>query len=162
MIQFLSEPLVALRAGRLEYRHSERSLAFVPIDSGPGTTKTVTDATSLSLGTIQLEVDIESRLVLQVWGYHPREAWIPGLVQAPEAVRGGLRVHESTKLARGVSVPITCDTSWVTTFDPASGWLSIHCDDVEPPRTVVEFAESTLAGLSLTRLVALWLRPLMT
>jgi len=158
-IRLIVEPSVAPLVGRCVYVQSDHSLDFVLDDARD---RGAIDRTSLTLGMLQLEVDIQTRLLMYVWGYHPRAAWKEGVVNAPRAVPGGVRIDPSVHLAPGVSQAVGDEQSWFSTYDAKNGWLFIDRHSNEAPDAVVEFARGILIGLASSRCVALWLHPSMS
>ncbi|MGA9345558.1 MAG: hypothetical protein WBV37_10700 [Nocardioidaceae bacterium] len=115
--------------------------------------------TSLSVGTLQLEVAIESRLLLFAWGLHPREAWSCRAIGRPEATSGAVRVEGDIPLKRGVTVPLAAVGEWTTEFDEGTGWLRIAEDPDRRNDDLALLATGVVVGLSDGRLTSLWLAP---
>lgn len=115
--------------------------------------------TSLSVGTLQLEVAIEPRLLLFAWGLHPREAWLLRAVGRPNATNGAVRLDGDTPLERGVAVPLAAVGEWTTVFDESTGWLCIAEDHDHPNGDLTLIATGVVVGLNDGRLTSLWLAP---
>lgn len=153
-VDFSARPL----EGQCLYIEDEHSFDFLPavgtqVDDRAGTSGT----TSLAIGTLQVEVGVESGALLFVWGYLPRESWLIDSVSAPASVREGLvRVKDREPLQAGVSKALALHGEWPTHFDPSSGWVRMGEPTVD---LSVSFASSTVAGFVKDRLTTLWLRP---
>jgi len=122
-------------------------------------TKGPVNCTSLSIGTLQLELWIEESLCLYVWGYCPHVGWKCSPISRPSSRPGALRVVQDTAFIPGVSVGIEEMVPPTSHFNPESGWFCIG--NVEAPRgsQVVEFATDTLAAVRGGKLVSLWVKP---
>ncbi len=115
--------------------------------------------TSLSVGTLQIEVGVETGVALFVWGLHPRATWQYRQLGAPAFVPGGVRVDAAETLRRGVSVQIAAVATWATWFDNETGWVRIAADPVSSSDQEVLVATGVVLGLSENQLDSLWLQP---
>lgn len=115
--------------------------------------------TSLSVGTLQLEVAIESRLILFAWGLHPRQAWSLRAIGRPEATSGAVRVQSDFPLERGVAVQLAAVGKWRTELDESTGWLRIAEDPDRPNDDLTLLATGVVVGLNDGRLTSIWLAP---
>ena len=111
------------------------------------------------MGTLQLEVAIDSGSVLYPWGYHPRASRRSGRVPNPLARGAGLTLVPRHQLRPGVSLDVTGGARWATVYDDDSGWIGIHALDAAEPQDLVLFAAGAVAGLRGGQLVGLWLHP---
>ena len=116
--------------------------------------------TSLSIGTLQIEIGIETGLVLFVWGFHPRAAWKMQAVGQPDPVVTSARLDATVPLQRGVSVPIAAVGEWTTAFDEATGWLHIAKDLAQVSGQQLLVATGVALGVTDGRLDSLWLQPI--
>ena len=115
--------------------------------------------TSLSIGTLQIEVDVASGRVLYVWGLHPHGRWQEGHAVPNDVIRGGVQVLADPPLVSGVSLAVAAAGEWVTTHDPVSGWVHVYPLDWAGDGVQVEVADDTLLGIEGDRLTSLWLKP---
>ena len=115
--------------------------------------------TSLVVGTLQLEVDIESSTCLYLWGYCPRGLWTKSSLTAPTSRFGLLKVVTSARLQPGVSVGLEGTVESKLQFDPISGWFCMGRPNVGSECRSVEFASGCLAVVENEELRALWIRP---
>jgi hypothetical protein len=147
--------------GVLRYVEAEHSFAFdvsSPVDlrEHSGTA----GVTSLSIGTLQLEVGVATGLVLFVWGLHPRTRWKSRPVGRPDPVMRGARVEVSAPLEPGVTVPIASVGAWSTSFDETTGWVRVaqHADAASEQEVLV--ATGIALGLTDSDLDSVWLHPI--
>lgn len=147
-------------AGTLRYVESEHSFAFdvgSPVElqdrvGGAG-------VTSLSVGTLQVEVGIESELVLFVWGLHPSTNWKREFVGQPKPTLAGVRVESAQSLRRGVSLSLAAVGAWDTSFDEKSGWVRIARDPTCASAVEVSVATGVVLGVTDGQLDSMWLQP---
>ncbi|MFJ7903084.1 hypothetical protein ACIQ6V_21750 [Streptomyces sp. NPDC096198] len=112
--------------------------------------------TSALIGTLQLEIDVESREIVYVWGYFPNVRGDVGDLEAPVASPGRVFLSSDDFLEAGVSFDVP-GKPWRVTYDPSSGWVALRLSDA--PATLVQIADGTVVGLDDGALVSLWLRP---
>lgn len=139
-----------------ESEHSFRFTAGSPLDvadrAGAG------GQTSLSIGTLQIEVGVSTGIVLFVWGLHPRAQWRVRSIGAPRAEPGVVRVLCPEHLRTGVSVGISEVGSWSTVYDPGAGWVRVSPGEETDDEQVL-IASDTVVGLRRGHLSSVWLRP---
>ena len=160
-MRFLLLPDLAPLSGLLRYVEPEHSFNFdagSPADLQRRTGRA--GVTSMSIGTLQLEVGIESGLVLFAWGLHPSISWNRESIGRPHTVPGGLRVESELPLQRGVSLALAPVGAWVTSFDEASGWVRISQDPNHASAVEVAVATGVALGVTDGRLDAVWLEPI--
>jgi hypothetical protein len=145
--------------GALEYDAAEHSFRFTPASpvdlaerAGAG------GRTSLSIGTLQLEVGVATGIVLFAWGLHPRAAWQERAVGSPRAEPGVVRVSCREHLERGVAVSLAEVGRWATSYDVGTGWVRVAPAE-EPDEAQVLIASNTVLGLRQGQLSSVWLRP---
>lgn len=115
--------------------------------------------TSLILGTLQMEVSIESNLCLYVWGYCPFMKWKALAVAPPSSQAGALQVAIDRAFTAGVSVGIEEMISPTPHFNPNTGWFCMGNSETPDDSLVIEFATDTLAAVQAGRLLSLWVKP---
>lgn len=161
MSRFLTYDCVPL-AGQLVYRAYEYSFDF-QVGSQLEMTRRAGSkgTTSLLIGTLQIEVGIETGAALFVWGLHSHSSrWRLDSLARPPAQPGCVKVVLNRELTRGVSQALAEGREWKTTYDPNSGWVCISSTEQDVAESYVEFAEDTIAGLLNDDLVSVWLRPI--
>lgn len=147
--------------GQLVYREYEYSFDFIPAQqseivqrSGRGGT------TSLLIGTLHIEVGIETRLALFVWGLHSHNSqWVRAPLSPVSPRSGYLQVVFDQEPITGVSQALTESAHVRTIYDPDSGWIRLSFGDDQTEHVYSEFAQDMVAGLLEEKLVSLWLRP---
>lgn len=112
--------------------------------------------TSLSIGTLQIEVGVDSGVVLYVWGLHPRTRWQRRCVGSPDYRNGTIRVSNPSPLQRGVGLEIVPVNAWPTFYDPVSGWVLVGDPEVE---SRVLIASGVILGVGDAQLRSVWLQP---
>jgi len=146
--------------GILRYVEEEHSFRFdvaSPVDlevrSGAA------GVTSLSIGTLQIEVGVETRLALFAWGLHPRHSWRPGALRVPRLRICGARIETPVPLQRGVSLAIADTGEWSTKFDEGTGWVLTAPDTESVSEQVLLIAKGVAVGITDGALDSLWLHP---
>jgi hypothetical protein len=154
-VRFLVERDLPPTGGKLVYSRTDLSFAFEM--SAPR----ASDLFSLAMGTLQLDVIMNSGLVLYPWGYWPYPAWSAGAVVVPAdrvvaAVRADL-LEGLPPRGAGVGLP---GGSLFTTYDQDSGWIQIS-RQLKPTSgaSAVEFAANCIMQISNEELVGLFLHP---
>ncbi len=157
---FLMYECVPLK-GQLVYRAYEYSFDFqVGSQQELARRAGSKGTTSLLIGTLQIEIGIETGAALFVWGLHSHSSrWRLDSLSRPPAQSGCVKVVLNGELTRGVSQELAEVGAWQTTYDPNTGWVCISSNEHDAER-YVEFAEDTIAGLLNDELVSVWLRPI--
>jgi len=143
--------------GDLIYRKDEFSIDFVQKKTNTSEKTYRTDVSSISIGTLQLEVSMKYGEVLFPWGYFPFARWINRSLTPPIASSGRLFISDAATLLAGGTTSLPDSTSWSTYIDCSSGWLNIGGE--APGEFAIEFATNVVASLIGERLVGLWLKP---
>jgi hypothetical protein len=114
-------------------------------------------STSLVIGTLQLEVAIDTMQCLYIWGYCPTQRWEMGLLLPPASHPSALKVCSAIRFARGVSVGLEVVAK--PYFDSRSGWFCIGNKEPAANGLVIEFATNTVAVIVERQLISLWIKP---
>lgn len=158
---FLPVPGRSPLEGLLRYVESEHSFTFDVASPAELQERTgVRGVTSLSVGTLQIEVGIETGAVLFAWGLHPRTAWHARGGRPPSPTMTGARVETLEPLQRGVTLELAGVGEWATMFDEETGWVLVtkRPDSVSEHELLV--ATGVALGISNGKLDAIWLRPI--
>ena len=144
--------------GVLTYDYSEFGFSFDP-QSGDSLRARVGSkgVTSASVGTLQLEIDIESQEVLFAWGYFPLAGSGEGGLNPPPFSAGRVLAVPDRPLQPGVSVDIS-EERWESILDPASGWVLIQSGKGGHAE-FTEVADGICLGIRDGDLVSVWLKP---
>jgi hypothetical protein len=147
--------------GILRYVGIEHSFAFdvashTDLQMRSGTA----GVTSLGIGTLQIEVAVETGTVLFAWGLHPRARWKIHSIGQPTPAATGARVEASRPLQRGVALAIAPVGSWTTSFDDTTGWVRVAKDEHSVSEQEVLVASGIVLGLTNRKLDSLWLQPI--
>lgn len=113
--------------------------------------------TSLLIGTLQLEVDIESREVLFAWGYFPNIRGSVSRLIPPRCKSGRVFISSEHSLEPGVSIEVPGD-KWRVEYDPSTGWIAIHLKNAAD-LDLVRIANGTVLGIENGDLASVWLNP---
>ncbi|MBZ0284085.1 MAG: hypothetical protein K8L97_25315 [Anaerolineae bacterium] len=140
--------------GKLIYNMQEYSFDFIAKDE-----HLAQGGMTLSIGTLQIEVNIEDRFLLFPWGLHAYTAWVKGSLPQVIAKRAGVKVTFGDSVKAGVAVKVDTDKTWKTLFDPHIGWICVHSDNKFDQYQNVEFAEGSIISLHESQIKALWLQP---
>lgn len=160
MHNLFASPSGTAVSGILAYVRQDHAFDFRPLDADHLTKAVGTMGTaSLLVGSLQVEVGVETGRFLYVWGYHPMQTWKDGVVNPP-SYRPGLVSAATGSLKPGVSEAIAEVGHWHTLHDGSTGWVQLSSDPVVEADSAIEFAEDVVAGIAGGRLMGLWLRPI--
>ena len=148
--------------GILFYLESERSFDFetlAPMDLAR--MRGESGVCSIQVGaSLQLEVGVETGLLLFAWGYCPYESWQKMALDAPTLEDGQVVVRTRHGLNRGVSHKVG-DDEWCFAWDPESTWFRASRGQLGEDR-VIQFASGCSIGLnSRGTLSSVWLNPIL-
>jgi hypothetical protein len=147
-------------AGALEYVLAEHSFAFRPRDALQLSDRAGSDGrTSVLVGTVQIEVAVDSQSLLYAWGYCPRANWSRGALVVPTFVDAEVHISTDSPLIAGVSLRATTATEQMgILYDTDSGWICIGTTDCGSAEMVL-IATGVGIGLADSSLASIWLRP---
>jgi hypothetical protein len=147
--------------GVLTYSESEYGFSF-SAQSGESLSERLGSegVASVLIGTLQLEVDIESREVLFAWGYFPNVRAVAVELIAPRFNPGRVFISSDHSFEPGVSFEVPGDR-WRVSHDPSSGWVAIRLSDAADAE-FVQIASGTVLGVKDGDLVSVWLNPVFT
>lgn len=147
--------------GLLHYIEDEHSFMFEAASPQDLFDRTgIAGLTSLSIGTLQVEVGVSTGQVLFAWGLHPKSTWRASPVPPPVATPGAVTVVDAA-FVRGVSVQIATVGAWATCFDESTGWIRVApTEGTSESYSLV--ATGTVVGVSAGRLDSVWLQPIFT
>ncbi|WP_211762603.1 hypothetical protein [Kutzneria sp. CA-103260] len=148
-------------SGTLYYSRSEYSFRF-EVDDVSGLAEKVGHhgVASLAVGTLQIEVDIESMSALYVWGLHPDVKWREGSVALRVPVREGKVVIDvGSIMSAGVALEIAAVNEWGTTFDSLTGWARVAPHGLVEDEIVL-IATGVGLGIVNLEIGSVWLNPL--
>lgn len=162
MIRIEPDSNLAPIDGTLVYREADHAFDFEPRSQAEVEERVGDDGvTSLALGSLQLEVGVETGIVLYPWGYHPRVMWRQTTLPSVAARQGALRISVDNPLEAGVSLDITGGRQWTTLHDAVSAWVCIVRDtNLVAPPDLIKFSNGAIAGIDAGSLVVLWLHPM--
>lgn len=148
--------------GVLKYSAEDYSLRFElnPLRDRPARLG-VSGLASIMIGTLQLEVDIESRLLLFAWGLHPKTLWIDGSGAPHDAHPGRVKVGKGVRLQEGVAIPMSRVGEWSTIYDSKSKWARLTKDFNIPDEIQVTISSGVVIGLRQKYLNSVWMYPLL-
>jgi hypothetical protein len=146
--------------GSLVYDEPEYSFRFTPgspLDLAERAGKL--GLTSISIGTLQIEVGVATCTVLFAWGLHPHSRWLSHALDAPDPKVGIVRVNCPGGLQRGVSIGLAEVGAWTTLCDRHTGWIRVAIDSDLADEEQVLVATGIVLGLRQKSLVSVWLHP---
>lgn len=143
-------------SGQLAYRQAEYSFDFVPRADELSVRVGSSGTGSISIGTLQLEVSVDTGEILFPWGLFPHTRWTDRLMATPNTSPGRLFLADISVLVPGVGVDLPRSREWQTYFDRESGWLYTGVGDTAD--VIVEFAANAGASLTSDELTGLWLK----
>lgn len=116
--------------------------------------------TSITVGTLQVEVDVDSGQALFVWGLHPRAQWTEARLAPPRAQPGLVFFESASPFHEGVSISEAGVGVWSTQYDSETGWVRV-APDLRPDEAQIMIADGVVVGVLGDELHSLWLRPLL-
>lgn len=145
--------------GLLVYRERESSFDFHP-DSPVDLADAIGSmgTTSLAMGTLQIEVGVETGRLLYAWGLLPRNLWSSKRLPLPSKRDGGLTLMNHD-LEAGISEKVAESDKCLTLHDRDSGWIRHSTSEEIDEDTFVEVADGVVIGLLNGGLVSVWLAP---
>lgn len=148
-------------AGTLMYIESEYSFLFEP-EHPHELLKYAGDAglASLAVGTLQVEIGVESRRALYVWGYHPSHNWALSRLDPPDAGSQAVLISPTPDLQPAVAIEVAQVGAWRTLYDPSSGWVRLAPDN-DSDDWLAKIANGTVLGARGDELHSIWLQPVM-
>jgi hypothetical protein len=115
--------------GILRYDENEHSFSFTPASPVDLSEQVGADGlTSLSIGTLQVELGVATRIALFVWGLHPRASWQAAVLPSPNALPGVVRVGLPDSLRPGETISIAGVGRWSTLHDERSDWVRVAAE----------------------------------
>lgn len=150
-MKFISCELDNALYGDLIYRESEYSLDF--LYSSPKQLKKKSGHQgymSLTFGTLQIEVGIETKALLYPWGLLSLINLEKQKLEIPEYKEGCIKIEpKEFKLIDGVSFDIPGSNTWKFILDQDSGWLYMGNENSTSQKTsYIEIASGAILGLS--------------
>lgn len=146
--------------GSLVYRQEEHSFDFLLTSNSDIASRLgESGTTSIALGTLQIEIDVQSRQLLFVWGYYPllKANRVKSIIR-PEIVKGGIYLDTGESLTAGASISLAETSDLVTVIDDETGWIQVERSSMKGD-VFIEFASGCVAGLRRAELVSLLLMP---
>ena len=162
MMRFLVEYNCVPLKGTLVYRAYEYSFDFkVESETELARLAGHSGTISLVIGTLQIEVGIETGAVLFLWGLHSHSAqWRRDRLPVISWKKGCLTVRFDEEPIMGVSQELAEVGEWQTTYDANTGWICVSSQKGDAAECYVEFAQNTIAGVANQKLVSLRMRPM--
>jgi hypothetical protein len=150
--------------GDLIYRQSEYSLDFILNPDNTPMYLGNKGFCSISINTLQLEVDIENRKILYPWGYFPTINYISQKINIPQSVCGNIYISNEIDLKAGVSYDISDSKSWKIFKDIDNGWICIsgnkNFNEIKNA-TYIEFVKNSILCIKDNIFISLFIKPLL-
>ncbi|RAX01479.1 MULTISPECIES: hypothetical protein [unclassified Photorhabdus] len=149
-------------SGNLIYRESEYSIDF--IDYSPEEMEMLVGSqgcSSLTIGTLQIEVGIETGTLLYPWGLFSLTQCESKVLLQPEMHGGNIYINPNELgMLSGVAIEIPGSILWKVFRDTSTGWICIgNSDEVDSSVCVVQFATNAAISLKNKLIIALWIKP---
>ena len=156
LLRFAYMPDCKLLEGKLIYRQQEYSFDFYVAEA-----KTMVGGSTITIGTLQIEVNGDTGCLRYIWGYWPNVTWKAVTLPTINFFSGGVKVMPIEDVNDAIVVTLEEYEKWRTFYDAENGWLCIT--PVEPEHLQlcqhIEFARNIGASISQEQLQALWLHP---
>jgi hypothetical protein len=147
--------------GRLIYNSSEYSIDFVDFcgeavalrAGGQG-------CCSITVGTLQIEVGVETGRLLYPWGLCPLIGLEKKHIKMKRVEHAGVYVDSGEhELVAGVAIEIPGSVFWRMFKDVATGWICIGNCEMEERVRLVQFSINAMISLRDEVAIAVWIRP---
>lgn len=161
-MRFSCSAAEASMRGELIYREAEYSLDFVCSESArAGGIVGDGGCMSLTIETLQIEVAVETGMLLYPWGFLPLRNSSFSPINVPRFILGGVHVCiNETKLIKGVAFEVPGASLWVTVKDPDNGWIYIGPENYTSGNVVyIKFADNSIVGISDGLMYCIFLKP---
>jgi len=145
--------------GRLVYRASEHSFDFESEQWYENLSGQAMGSAPLLIDDLQLEVDIDTRSLLYVFGLRSHRLWQRAKLPRIKPTPGTLLVNVDYVMELGVGRDLVPRNSWISKYDAHSGCVYIGSEVIAEASDYVEFARGIVAALQGGSLVSLWLYP---
>ncbi|WP_037588721.1 hypothetical protein [Stenoxybacter acetivorans] len=148
--------------GKLFYYQSEYSLDFIEYPDEDFTKlPSARGYTSISVDTLQIEIDIDTGKLLYPWGLFPLVNAIEKPLILPSSYYGEIYIRvRNSKLISGVSIDFPSAKNWVLYKDSSSGWIFIGDRNIIQYSFSIEFARNVIASIENNNIVAFWMKPI--
>ncbi|MEN6307984.1 MAG: hypothetical protein ABFD91_09540 [Anaerohalosphaeraceae bacterium] len=146
--------------GKLVYRQGDYSFDFIPFSTDKfDTIVGEQSTTSLLINTLQIEISIQSKRLLYIWGYCPlfnyQEADIPEI----KFEDGEITLLSDAALDIGVSMNISNGLKWSLYGDKKTGWSVVTYHDKWQNSKFIRIANGCIVGLIDMQISCLCLNP---
>lgn len=147
--------------GRMVYRESEYSIDFIDYSREEVALRGGSQGfCSLTVGTLQIEVGVETGRLLYPWGLCPLVNCESIHMSMKSIGCGGLYVDtKSLGMISGVAVEVPGSSLWRMFKDIATEWICIGDYDMGEKVRLVQFSKSAMISLRDETAIAVWLRP---
>lgn len=150
-------------SGRLVYRAAEYAIDFV--DCARDEIALMAGnrgCCSLSLGTLQIEVGVETGRLLYPWGYCPLMNCELKSLPMKQIDAGAIYVGSCGEgLIAGVALEFPGSRLWRMFKDEVSGWICIGDPAIGENVHLIQFSTDALLSFSEKRVTALWIKPVL-
>ena len=151
MIKFLIFPHKdILFSGEAQYLNQENSFFYKPWND-------VDFSIIIGNGYNSLDVNLETRKIVQLTGLNPKNNWIKKNIIIPTAQPGSLMVLLNDNYPAGTGIQYA--TNWQTYFNVNTGWICIGYPDYFNNSEAVMFADNTIAVITNNDLCSVWIKP---
>ncbi|NWA86444.1 hypothetical protein [Pseudomonas sp. D2002] len=149
--------------GELLYRNAEYSIDFLPTSKSEiASASGQLGRSSLTMGTLQLEVSIETGRVLYPWGLFPLMHCKQTKLTMRPLINGEIYVDiTQLVLASGVAYAIPGADQWELLRDLDTGWICVGNADMSENVVLIEFSTDAVMSFKEEKFIALWLHPSM-
>ena len=160
--------MVAVRVGRgrqflghLRFYEKEDAFFFVSDPYAPFGQQVPFSSGVLSVGYLEIRVNVDTGQAFKVEGFHPRTRWEMADLESPDAAPGSaFFVVENPGFSVFAAVRVVgFDDMWTTFFDPRSEWIRIVQPDALPDDEQVLIATGTVIGVRKGLFNSIWLQP---
>jgi len=159
-MKFFSCEADSVLEGDLIYREAEYSVDFISVSPRHLRSRIgCQGCISLTIGTLQIEVGIETKLLIYPWGFLPLVNVKKEKIEIPIFKRGGIKVDLcGLELVEGVSFEVLESGSWKTISDCESGWIYIGGGEALKNVCYYEFAAGAVLGICNGDIVCIYIR----
>lgn len=147
--------------GQMIYRESEYSIDFIDYSREEVALRSGGQGCcSLAIGTLQIEVGVETGRLLYPWGLCPLINCEPIYIPIKPIDCGGIYIDtKGLEMVAGTAVEIPGSNLWRMFKDMVTGWICVGDYDMGEKVHLVQFSKSAMISLRDEIAIAVWIRP---
>ncbi len=143
--------------GRLFYISNDYALNY---EISQEAKKNVGSISSLSFDTLEIFINLNSRILLYPHGYFPITSWIEKKLPQLTTIKAKVYIKSSLDMAAGIAIEYLKFHNWKRLYDSSTGWIYYGPSAINICDTNVEFANNSIISLLNGEIYSLWFKPI--